>query len=127
MHIIQQGYDAIFIASTLGLDTLGVDLSTTAIQSAHRYYFSPIKRKTEFTPGSSLLASSPDVFPRKVTFQEVDFFSLSVPEEEKFDLVYDYTYVEIHCDSVNKMIDEECLKVFLWQFLHRSGRNGQAR
>jgi hypothetical protein len=41
--------------------------------------------------GNSLLASSPDPFPGKATFQVADFFSLSVPEEEKFDLVYDYT------------------------------------
>lgn len=41
--------------------------------------------------GNSLLASSPDPFPGKVTFQEADFFSLFVSEEEKFDLVYDYT------------------------------------
>lgn len=41
--------------------------------------------------GNSLLASSLDPFPGKVTFQEADFFSLSVSEEEKFDLVYDYT------------------------------------
>jgi len=70
-----RGYDAIFIASTLGLDTLGLDISSTALQSAH-----------------SLLASSPDPSPGKVTFQTADFFSLSVPEDERFDLVYDYTF-----------------------------------
>jgi hypothetical protein len=41
--------------------------------------------------GNSLLASSLDPFPGKVTFKETDFFSLLVTEEEKFDLVYDYT------------------------------------
>ena len=44
IFMIYQGYDAIFIASILGLDTLGLDISTTAIQSARRYYFFPIKR-----------------------------------------------------------------------------------
>ena len=41
--------------------------------------------------GNSLLASSPDPSPGKVTFEKTDFFSLTVQEEEKFDLVYDYT------------------------------------
>lgn len=30
-----QGYDPIFIAATLGLDTLAVDISTTAVRSAN--------------------------------------------------------------------------------------------
>lgn len=46
--------------------------------------------------GNRLLESSPDPSPGKVTFQEADFFSLSASDEEKFDLVYDYTYVEVH-------------------------------
>lgn len=29
----------------------------------------------------------------KVFFQEADFFSMALPENERFDLVYDYTYV----------------------------------
>ena len=41
--------------------------------------------------GNSLLASSPDPFPGKVTFQDANFFSLVVAEKERFDLVYDYT------------------------------------
>jgi hypothetical protein len=41
--------------------------------------------------GNSLLTSLPDPSPGKVSFQEVDFFSLLAPEGENFDLVYDYT------------------------------------
>lgn len=70
-----RGYDPIFIAGTLGLDTLAVDISPTAIQSAH-----------------TLLSSSPDVSPGKVTFQVADFFTLQVTEEYMFDLIYDYTF-----------------------------------
>lgn len=29
--------------------------------------------------------------PGKVTFEELDFFKLTVPEDERFDIVYDYT------------------------------------
>ena len=54
----------------------------------------PIKKKVSkiyIVKKNSLLASSPDPSPGKVTFKEAEFFSLSVPEEEKFDLAYDYT------------------------------------
>lgn len=33
-YITLQGYDPIFIAATLGLDTLALDISTTALQAA---------------------------------------------------------------------------------------------
>jgi hypothetical protein len=32
-----QGYDAIFIASSLGLDTLAIDISPLAIDAANQY------------------------------------------------------------------------------------------
>ena len=54
-------------------------------------FLSDRKKLTIFMDGNSLLASSLDPFPGKVTFEEADFFSLSVSEEENFDLVYDYT------------------------------------
>lgn len=37
------------------------------------------------------LASLEQPLKGKVTFQVGDFFSLVVPEEERFDVVYDYT------------------------------------
>ncbi|THH08547.1 hypothetical protein EW146_g8952 [Bondarzewia mesenterica] len=71
-----RGYDAIYIASSLGLQTLGTDISSTAIQAAN-----------------DLLASSPDVqASKKVSFEETDFFTMKVTEDERFDLVYDYTF-----------------------------------
>lgn len=49
---------------------------------------------TVLTIARSLLASSPAVpSGGAVTFREADFFTLSVPEDEMFDLVYDYTSV----------------------------------
>ncbi|KAG8835728.1 hypothetical protein FRC17_001519 [Serendipita sp. 399] len=70
-----RGYDTVFIADTLGLDVLGLDISETAIQAAE-----------------ALLASAPDLSPGKVTFREVDFLTMSVDEGPQFDLVYDYTF-----------------------------------
>jgi len=70
-----KGYDAIFIASSLGLDTLAVDISETAVQAA-----------------SAQLSTAPVVPSGKVSFEAVDFFSMSLPEDERFDLVYDHTF-----------------------------------
>ncbi|KIM91039.1 hypothetical protein PILCRDRAFT_94640 [Piloderma croceum F 1598] len=70
-----RGYDPIFIATTLGLDTLAVDISATAVHAANR-----------------LLELSPDVLSAKISFQEADFFTFSVQKDELFDLVYDYTF-----------------------------------
>jgi hypothetical protein len=38
-----------------------------------------------------LLELSPNVLSAKISFQEADFFTFSVPKDESFDLVYDYT------------------------------------
>ncbi|KAG8808623.1 hypothetical protein FRC19_005804, partial [Serendipita sp. 401] len=70
-----RGYDAVFIATTLGLDTLAVDISPTAVKAANAF-----------------LASSPTVPPGKVAFQEADFFTFSVEDDQRFDLIYDYTF-----------------------------------
>ena len=42
-----------------------------------------------------LLAGSLNFLSAKVSFQEADFFAFSVPKEELFDLVYDYTSVSL--------------------------------
>lgn len=42
-----------------------------------------------------LLSLSPDVLSAKVAFREADFFTFSVPENDLFDLVYDYTSASI--------------------------------
>ncbi|KAH9951785.1 S-adenosyl-L-methionine-dependent methyltransferase [Amylocystis lapponica] len=70
-----RGYDAILIASALGLNTLGVDISSIAVAGANE-----------------LVASSPAAPIGKVTFEVRDFFALGTSVEEQFDLVYDYTF-----------------------------------
>ncbi|TFY73040.1 hypothetical protein EWM64_g10972, partial [Hericium alpestre] len=70
------GYDAIFIAESLGLHTVAVDISPTALDA-----------------GRTLLASLEDpALASRLTFLEADFFELALPEDKKFDLVYDYTF-----------------------------------
>ncbi|KAJ6590512.1 S-adenosyl-L-methionine-dependent methyltransferase [Mycena vulgaris] len=63
------GYDAKFISSELGLDTLAIDISSEAVKKA-----------------------SKDITGDLVRFEVHDFFSFAVPEDEKFDLIYDYTF-----------------------------------
>ncbi|TFK56081.1 S-adenosyl-L-methionine-dependent methyltransferase [Heliocybe sulcata] len=70
-----KGYDAIFIASSLALDTVGADISPTAMQAAREY-----------------LGTLPPLPNGKVEFQTLDFFEYSVPNNERFDLIYDYTF-----------------------------------
>ncbi|PCH41417.1 S-adenosyl-L-methionine-dependent methyltransferase [Wolfiporia cocos MD-104 SS10] len=70
-----RGYDALVIASELGLDTLAIDISPTAIEAAQRWEY----------------AIQGSVTP-KIDFQVKDFFSLGHSEEEHYELVYDYTF-----------------------------------
>ncbi|KAG6856327.1 hypothetical protein H0H87_005528 [Tephrocybe sp. NHM501043] len=67
------GYDAVYLASALGLKSLGMDVSETAIISA-----------------KSILASVNVPAPGEVSFASGDFFQLQV--EEGFDIIYDYTF-----------------------------------
>ncbi|KAJ7057774.1 S-adenosyl-L-methionine-dependent methyltransferase [Mycena amicta] len=64
------GYDAIYIASALGLETLAIDVSSIAVSNASKNLPEGVK----------------------VRFEEHDFFAFKVSESEKFDLVYDYTF-----------------------------------
>ena len=59
----------------------------------------------------------------KVFFQEADFFSMTLPENECFDLVYDYTYVNhLHTGS---LVEKDRLVVdFLWPSRPRGAANG---
>ncbi|KZT02033.1 thiol methyltransferase 1 [Laetiporus sulphureus 93-53] len=66
-----RGYDAILIATVLGLDTTGLDISESAVQAA-----------TALAESSSIPAGT------KISFQINDFFTL----EDQFDLIYDYTF-----------------------------------
>lgn len=76
-----EGHDVIYIASTLGLRTTGLDISQTAIERA-----------------TSVVNSSPDAPKDLIDFQVRNFFSLAAETEaDKFDLIYDFTFfVAIH-------------------------------
>ncbi|RPD67030.1 thiol methyltransferase 1 [Lentinus tigrinus ALCF2SS1-7] len=64
-----KGYDAICIAQGLGIETIGSDVSETAVQAAEEYT-------------KSLGVDAP------VRYEVSDFFAL----KEQYDLVYDYTF-----------------------------------
>ncbi|KAI9067587.1 thiol methyltransferase 1 [Trametes sanguinea] len=66
-----RGYDAVYIASTLGLDTLGADISPTAINAAQEH--------KDAVGGTE-----------NVKFEVSDFFALQ--DQAAFDLIYDYTF-----------------------------------
>jgi len=68
-----RAYDAIFLAKTLGYQTTAIDISPTAIAHA--------KELVEASASSS-----------QVTLVETDFFTYKVPEYERYDLAYDYTF-----------------------------------
>ncbi|KAJ7484678.1 S-adenosyl-L-methionine-dependent methyltransferase [Mycena latifolia] len=64
------GYDAIYISSKLRLETLAIDISPTAVKIASK--------------------NIPDGV--KAHFEVQDFFSFKVPEDQQFDVIYDYTF-----------------------------------
>ncbi|KAE9389993.1 S-adenosyl-L-methionine-dependent methyltransferase [Gymnopus androsaceus JB14] len=72
-----RGYDAIYLASALGHDTIGLDCSATAVEAAQK------------------LLQSHSVSPElasKIHFDVEDFFKLKVNDDKRFDLIYDYTF-----------------------------------
>ncbi|PCH34336.1 thiol methyltransferase 1 [Wolfiporia cocos MD-104 SS10] len=70
-----RGYDAILIASSLSLDTTGLDISAAAVAAANAY------------------AESSQLSERtKVKFGVRNFFALSPSPDERYDLIYDYTF-----------------------------------
>ncbi|KAF7433264.1 hypothetical protein PC9H_005214 [Pleurotus ostreatus] len=70
-----RGYDAACIASSLGHDTLAIDIAATAVQE-----------------GKDYLASLPPLPAGKVSYLQGDFFNFQVSDEERFDLIYDFTF-----------------------------------
>jgi len=72
-----RAYDAIVIASALGLQTVAVDISPTAVQAAEQ-----------------LVNGLPDSPSNKLSLEIrlADFFALSESETDRFDLIYDYTF-----------------------------------
>ncbi|KIK64388.1 hypothetical protein GYMLUDRAFT_39937 [Collybiopsis luxurians FD-317 M1] len=72
-----KGYDAIYLAAKLDHDALGIDVSTTAFNAANE-----LVRSNSADPE---LAS-------RIRFEATDFFKYEIPEDKKFDLIYDYTF-----------------------------------
>ncbi|KAF5369586.1 hypothetical protein D9758_002566 [Tetrapyrgos nigripes] len=71
------GYDVVFLASALrGFQVLGLDVSPTGLEAARRYSESQAVEDHE----------------KRVDFQACDFFKFSVPDDKKFDLIYDHTF-----------------------------------
>ncbi|KAJ7236165.1 S-adenosyl-L-methionine-dependent methyltransferase [Mycena rebaudengoi] len=64
------GYDAIYISSELKLDTLAIDISPTAVRNASKNIPEGLKTR----------------------FEVRDFFSFRISDDQKFDLIYDYTF-----------------------------------
>ncbi|KAF9072430.1 S-adenosyl-L-methionine-dependent methyltransferase [Rhodocollybia butyracea] len=69
-----RGYDPIYFASTLGLEAFGLEASSIAIDAA-----------------KELIATTPELA-SKVHIQAADFFEYKVADENKFQLIYDYTF-----------------------------------
>ncbi|KAJ3979916.1 S-adenosyl-L-methionine-dependent methyltransferase [Lentinula detonsa] len=72
-----RGYDTIYLASALGHDAIGLDASVTAVEAANELVRSE--------------SSNPELV-SKIQFETADFFKYEVPEDKKFDLIYDYTF-----------------------------------
>jgi len=69
-----RAYDAICIANELGLETWAIDVSPTAVKAAIQ-----LVQETAVDHGS-------------VVIRTADFFTFEPPREEKFELIYDYTF-----------------------------------
>ncbi|KAG6848804.1 hypothetical protein H0H93_013879 [Arthromyces matolae] len=74
IHPTIQGYDVFYLASALKLNSLGLDISETAIEKANS-----ILNTLDLPPNTG-----------KASFSSDNFFYLQV--EEQFDLIYDYTF-----------------------------------
>ncbi|KAF8625373.1 hypothetical protein AX15_005414 [Amanita polypyramis BW_CC] len=71
-----EGHDVIYLASTLGIHTTGLDISPTALERAN-----------------NLVESNSNVPEDLISYSLDDFFGLKPQSEtEKYDLIHDYTF-----------------------------------
>ena len=91
----RQGYDAILIATVLGLETTGLDISPVAMEAARACVGSHQIPTCLYSLGHahtrSNTASSNLPAGTKVNFEARDFFALAPTPDERYDLIYDYT------------------------------------
>ncbi|KIK71429.1 hypothetical protein GYMLUDRAFT_334443 [Collybiopsis luxurians FD-317 M1] len=73
-----RGFDTIYLASVLEHDTYGLDTSATARAAAHELLVSR--------------SVSPEVASR-IHYVDADFFKYEVTDDEKFDFIYDFTFL----------------------------------
>jgi hypothetical protein len=112
--IMLKGYETVLIASLLGLDTIGADISPTAVEVAKRYeksfYFAKMANKFGFSIHSSTLIETPG----KVTFKVLDFFQHAPRDDERYNLIFDYlwenfqdltVFVLLTCDSTRRFFE----------------------
>ncbi|KAK1230721.1 hypothetical protein PQX77_006171 [Marasmius sp. AFHP31] len=95
------GYDAIVIGAILGYDVLGLDISSTAVEK-----------------GRSLIANDPTLS-SKVQFKAANFFDLNLfssDDKDKYDLIYDYTFVHSHLSLCSSLINPTNLNRFFVAF-----------
>ncbi|KAH6887817.1 S-adenosyl-L-methionine-dependent methyltransferase [Coprinopsis sp. MPI-PUGE-AT-0042] len=72
------GYDVFYLASALdGIQAYGMDVSETAIETATRYRDTNSLSKPTY---------------KNAQFLHKDFFTVELPEEERFELVMDHTF-----------------------------------
>ncbi|KAG2003624.1 thiol methyltransferase 1 [Coprinopsis cinerea AmutBmut pab1-1] len=69
------GYDVVYLAGALGLQTFGMDISESAVDAANRY------RDASGAPGAD-----------KVVYLKDDFFKYKVSDDDRFDLIMDHTF-----------------------------------
>jgi methyl halide transferase len=81
----------VFIASALGLDTLGIDISPVGIENANEWVYGVLVSSPVLTYLVSHLASTPVAPPGKVALKEMDFFAMTAADSERYDVIYEYT------------------------------------
>ncbi|RJE23296.1 Thiopurine S-methyltransferase TPMT [Aspergillus sclerotialis] len=88
-----RGYDVVMLALH-GFDAYGLEISQTAVAEAEKYASSELKEPTEHNFGS---VGNLSERPGTVKFVEGDFFAdgweSQCSDGEKFDLIYDYTFL----------------------------------
>ncbi|KAF8156640.1 S-adenosyl-L-methionine-dependent methyltransferase [Crassisporium funariophilum] len=77
------GTDLVYIASTSGLTTLGVEVSETAVRAANERLKLGCRHIEESKKANPKINASVNI---------VDFFQLETSDEEKFDLIFDHTF-----------------------------------
>ncbi|KAF8970395.1 S-adenosyl-L-methionine-dependent methyltransferase [Flammula alnicola] len=89
------GYDLTYISSTLGLDTLGLEVAETAVQRA-----------------TDVIQKAKSHYPTiSASIEIADFFTFDPPEDQLFDLIYDHTFFVAIPPSMRKEWGNQMIKL----------------